>query len=153
MSLYSYVVGSSLRLRHFGDRFGVSTISTLSRDTLYLIDGVLVVLTEFTATGTVRQLLLGVLKSSKASNECFAFSAGAGKPMFFSMGLLFSTARFLLLPLLLMESLSTVRVLAILSLFSGVEGFSREVLLLLLLFLGGLPSSFVTTLATLLNLL
>ena len=131
--------------------FGVSTISTLSRDTLYLIDGVLVV-TEFAATGTVRQLLLGVLKSSKASDLFVALTAGAGKPMSLSAGLLFSTARFLLLPLL-MESLSTVRVLATTSLFLGVEEFSREVLLLLLFFLGGLPSSFVTTLATLLTLL
>ena len=117
-----------------------------------MIGGVLVVLTEFTAIGTVRQLLLGVLKSSKAANECFAFSAGGGKPMSLSARLLFSTARFLL-HLLLVESLSTVRVLAILSLFSGVERFSREVLLLLLLFLGGLPSCFVTTLVTLLTLL
>ena len=131
--------------------FGVSTISTLSRDTLYLIGGVLVV-TEFAATGTVRQLLLGVLKSSKASKLFVALSSGAGKPMSLSTRLLFSTARFLLLPLL-MESFSTVRVLATTSLFLGVEGFSREVLLLLLLFLGGLPSSFVTTLATLLTLL
>ena len=129
----------------------MSTISTLSRHTLYLIGGVLVV-TEFAATGTVRQLLLDVLKSSKASNLFFAFLSGAGKPMSLSARLLFSTARFLLLPLL-MEYFSTVRVLAILSLFSGVGGFLREVLLLLLLFLGGLPSSFVTTLATLLTLL
>ena len=119
---------------------------------MYLIGGVLVVVTEFTATGTVRQLLLGVLKSSKASNLFVAFSSGAGKPMSLSARLLFSTARFLL-HLLLVESLSAVCVLAILSLFSGVEGISREVLLLLLLFLGGLPSSFITTLTTLLTLL
>ena len=119
---------------------------------MYLIDGVLVVVAEFTATGTVRQLLLGVLKSSKASNLFFAFLSGAGKPMSLSPGLLFSTTHFLLLPLL-MESFSTVRVLATTSLFSAVEEFSREVLRLLLLFLGGLPSSFVTTLATLLTLL
>ena len=118
---------------------------------MYLIGGVLVV-TEFAATGTVRQLLLGVLKSSKASDLFVAFSAGAGKPMSLSPGLLFSTTHFLLLPLL-MESFSTVRVLATTSLFSAVEEFSREVLRLLLLFLGGLPSSFVTTLVVLLTLL
>ena len=123
----------------------MSTISTLSRDTLYLIGGVLVV-TEFAATGTVRQLLLGVLKFSKASDLFVAFSAGAGKPMSPSTGSLFSTARFLLLPLLF-ESFSAVRDLATTSLFLGVEEFSREVLLLLLLFLGGLSSSFVTTFA------